>query len=163
MSGIALIAAQSENRVIGCGPDLPWNLKDEQQLFKDITLGGILVMGRKTFDSVGRPLPGRTTIVVTRNAAYQAEGCLVASSVEDALNKATRQGPELCVYIAGGGEIYAQTMHLAGSIHLTTVHITAEGDVFFPEVPKDEFTLVEEKKYSSSIDYTYRRYDRAEP
>ncbi len=160
MSDIALIAAQSENRVIGCGPDLPWNLKDEQQLFKDITLGGVLVMGRKTFDSIGRPLPGRTTILVTRNAAYQPDGCLMASSVEAALAKAAQQCPGTGVYIAGGGEIYAQTMHLASTIHLTTVHITVEGDVFFPEVPKNEFTLVEEKKYSSSIDYTYRRYER---
>ncbi len=161
MSGIALIAARSENGVIGCGPDLPWDLKDEQKLFRDITLGGVLVMGRKTFDSIGRPLPGRTTVIVTRNPAYQAKGCLIASSLEDALEKAAGQCAGLDIYIAGGGEIYAQTINLVDCIHLTTVHIKVEGDVFFPEIPKNEFTLVEEKKFSSSIDYTYRRYDRS--
>ena len=182
---IALVAAQAENRVIGQTPGaspehdtkhdvkhdvkhekkasgLPWHVEDEQKMFRRITMGGVLIMGRKTFDTIGKPLPGRTTIIMTRNARYQAEGCLIATSLDDAVRQATDIN-DAPIYIVGGGEIYHQAMCMADCIHLTTIHIRVEGDVFFPVLPDGEFTLVEEKTFSSNIDYTYRRYDRKRP
>ena len=154
---LALIAAQSENRVIGNGPDIPWRVKGEQALFKKITLGGVLIMGRKTFESIGRPLPGRTTIIVTRNPDYQVDGCLSATSVDAAIARAADTGDP--VFIAGGGQLYEQTIDQADELHLTTIHTTVDGDVLFPHVP-DDFMLVSEESFESNINYTYRFYRR---
>ena len=153
---IALIAAQSENGVIGRGMEIPWKVKGEQAMFKAITLGGSLIMGRRTFDAIGRPLPGRTTIVISRNRNLIIDGCQTAGSLKQALGLAS--GP---IFIAGGGQIYQQAMPLASAIHLTTIHTVVEGDVYFPDLPED-FELKEETKFSSNIDYTYRHFERPE-
>ena len=153
---LALIAAQSENRVIGRGSEIPWRVKGEQALFKRITMNGVLVMGRKTFESIGRPLPGRVTVIVTRNPAFSADGCEVATSLEDAL--AIARGHERPVFIAGGGELYEQSILQADALHLTTIHTVADGDVLFPEVP-DTYRLVSEELFESNINYTYRYYE----
>ena len=155
---IALVAAQSENHVIGNGPEIPWRVKGEQALFKKITMGGTLIMGRKTFDSIGRPLPGRTTIIVTRNPDYTADDCRVTGSLDEALAEAEKL--EKPVYVAGGGEIYRQAIERADALHLTTIHTDVEGDVFFPDLPAD-FQLVSEEHHASNIDYTYRYYERS--
>jgi len=155
---LALIAAQAENRVIGNGPDIPWKVKGEQALFKEITMDGTLIMGRKTFDSIGRPLPGRETIIVTRNPGYRAEGCHIANSLESAIELASELGRS--TFIAGGGELYALALPMADALHLTTIHTSVEGDVFFPEVP-DDFELKRETGYESNINYTYRYYERS--
>ena len=151
----ALVAAQAENRVIGHGPDIPWKVKGEQALFKEITMGGTLIMGRKTFDTIGRPLPGRETVIVTRNPDLEIENCHIATSLESALATAKELGRP--VFVAGGGELYQQALPLADEIHLTTIHTTVEGDVFFPEVP-EQFEIVAEKQFNSNINYTYRHY-----
>lgn len=155
---VAIIAAHAENKVIGKGAEIPWKVKGEQKLFKDITMGGTLVMGRKTYDTIGRPLPGRTTIVVSRDSGLKREGCLIVHSLEEALSRARQLGQP--VFVAGGGEIYRQAMDDADCLHLTTVHTTVEGDVLFPDFPADEFRLVEEKQFESNINYTYRRFER---
>jgi dihydrofolate reductase (trimethoprim resistance protein) len=155
---IALVAAQSLNQVIGNGPEIPWRVKGEQALFKKITMGGTLIMGRKTFESIGRPLPGRTTIIVTRNPDYTADDCLVTRSLDEALAEAGKL--ERPVYIAGGGEIYRQAIQRADALHLTTIHTEVEGDVLFPDLPAD-FKLVSEELHASNIDYTYRYYERS--
>lgn len=154
---IALVAAQSENRVIGRGIEIPWRVKGEQALFKRITTGGTLIMGRKTFDSIGRPLPGRTTIVVSRNPSLSIEGCEVAGTLDQAIEQAKLL--EKPIYIAGGGQLYEQSIALADTIHLTTIHTEVEGDVYFPELT-DEFRLVSEENFTSNIDYTYQVFDR---
>ena len=154
---LALVAAQSENRVIGRGIEIPWRVKGEQALFKKITMGGTLIMGRKTFDSIGRPLPGRTTIVVTRNKLLKIDGCEVTESLEEAVQLAEKIGKP--VFVAGGGQLYAQAINLADELHLTTIHTEIEGDVYFPPLPED-FRLVSEEKFNSNIDYTYRVYKR---
>ena len=154
---LALIAAQAENRVIGKGPDIPWKVKGEQALFKDITMNGTLIMGRKTFETIGRPLPGRETIIVTRNTRYTATGCHIAGSLEAAIECARELARP--TFIAGGGELYAQAMPVADTLHLTTIHTTADGDVLFPEVP-ETFKLITEAFHQSNIDYTYRHYRR---
>ncbi len=158
-TAIALVAAQSENRVIGRGNEIPWKVKGEQKLFKDITMGGTLVMGRKTFDSIGRPLPGRTSIIVTRDRSLTIDNCLVTHSLEAALEQAHEIGKP--IFVVGGGEIYQQALEQADEIHLTTIHTSVEGDVYFPELPEN-FTLSEEKQFESNINYTYRRYTRGQ-
>ncbi len=154
---LALVAAQSLNRVIGNGPDIPWRVKGEQKLFKDITMGGTLIMGRKTFESIGRPLPGRETIIVTRNPGYQIDQCHTSQSLTAAIKMAdTFERP---VFVAGGGELYAQALPLADRLHLTVIQAEVDGDVFFPPVP-DDFKLVREQNFHSNIDYTYRYFER---
>lgn len=155
---LAMIAAQSENRVIGNGPDIPWKVKGEQALFREITMNGTLIMGRKTFDAIGRPLPGRETIIVTRNPEFHAEGCLTADSLDAAIGLASEIGKP--TFVAGGGELYSLAMPMADALHLTTIHTSVEGDVFFPEVPED-FKLQRETGFESNINYTYRYYERS--
>lgn len=154
---IALVAAQAENRVIGRGQDIPWQVKGEQALFKKITMGGTLIMGRKTYDSIGRPLPGRTTIVVSRNADLAIEGCETATSLDAAISRAAAIGAP--IFIAGGGDLYRQALDQADELHLTTIHTEVVGDIYFPEVP-DSFEVVKEEPFQSNIDYTYRLLKR---
>jgi len=153
---IALVAAQARNGVIGAGNTIPWRVKGEQKLFRDVTIGGTLVMGRKTWDSIGRPLPGRETIVVTRQD-LTLEGALIASSLEAAFDTAAALAKPC--YVSGGGDLYAQTIDHAHAVHLTTIDTTVAGDIFFPSLP-DDFLLVTEKHYESNINYTYRHFER---
>ncbi len=155
---VHIIAARSKNNVIGRGSEIPWRVKGEQKLFKEITMNGTLIMGRITFESIGKPLPGRTTIIVTRNPAYHQANCMVSTSLEDALEEA--QLLDKPIYIAGGGEIYQQALGLADVVHLTTINAEIEGDVLFPSFPTPDFKLIEEKQFESNIDYTYQKFER---
>jgi dihydrofolate reductase (trimethoprim resistance protein) len=152
-----MVAAQSENQVIGRGLEIPWKVKGEQALFKKITINGTLIMGRKTFQSIGRPLPGRTTIVVSRDPDLTITGCETSTSLELAIARAAEINKP--IFIAGGGELYRQALDIADEIHLTTIHTKVEGDVLFPEVPAN-FRLVEEKAFTSNLNYTYRHFER---
>ena len=130
---IALVVAVARNGVIGAGGDLVWRISDDLKWFKKVTMGKPIVMGRKTHESIGKPLPGRANIVITRNADYAPEGVFVAPTVEAALDLAREEGAdEICVI--GGGEIYAQTLPIADRIYLTRVDAAPEGDVFFPDL-----------------------------
>lgn len=133
MSSIVVVAAVARNHVIGNAGDLPWRLPADMKRFKAITLDKPMVMGRKTFESIGRPLPGRRTIVVTRDARWSAEGVETASSLEAALALARAGGPDEIV-IAGGGEIYTQSLPSADAMRLTWVEAEPEGDARFPEI-----------------------------
>lgn len=155
---VSIIAAMSRNKIIGNGPDIPWKVKGEQKLFKEITSGGTLVMGRKTFDTIGRALPGRKTIIVTRQSEFTAENCMVVNSIEDALEKSSQLGRE--VFVAGGGEIYSQTINMADDLHLSVIDTDVEGDVKFPSFSESDFDIIEEKHFESNINYTYRHYHR---
>lgn len=128
-----IIVAMAENRVIGKDNDLPWRLSGDLKRFKAITMGKPIIMGRKTYDSIGRPLPGRTNIVITRNADWQAEGCKVAQNLEDAFSLAASEGAAEAMII-GGAEIYKQALPLVDRLELTLVRARVEGDAFFPEV-----------------------------
>jgi dihydrofolate reductase len=154
----SIVVARSVNGVIGKGSRIPWRVKGEQKLFKDITMGGVLIMGRKTFESIGRPLPGRETIVISRNPDYRPDGCATAPGLEAALAMAARM--DRPVYIVGGGEIYRDALPLVDGVHITTICDTIEGDVFFPDFPTDDFHLVTEERYDSNINYVYRYYER---
>lgn len=126
---ISLVVAMSENRVIGRDNGLPWRLSGDLRYFKAVTMGKPIVMGRKTYESIGRPLPGRRNIVLTRDPAYRAPGCEVCPDLEQAL-ALVGDVPE--VMIIGGGALYAATLDRADRIYLTEVHATVEGDTWFP-------------------------------
>jgi dihydrofolate reductase len=134
---IVLIAAVAENGVIGRGNALPWRLKSDMQRFRALTMGKPVVMGRKTYLSIGRPLEGRTTIVVSRDHSFSAPGIVVAPSLDSAL--AAARGDALrrnadAVIVAGGAEIYAQAMPLAAELAITHVHKRVDGDAHFPAI-----------------------------
>ena len=157
---VTIIAARSKNHVIGRGDEIPWRVKGEQKLFKELTMGGCMIMGRKTFESIGRPLPGRDTIIVTRNAAFSHEGCECVNDIPTALKLAQTKG--VPIHFVGGGEIYRQAfdLNIADVLHITTIQTEVEGDVYFPQIPENDFSIVDEKRYLSNIDYLYVRYER---
>ncbi len=167
---IVLIVAVAENGVIGAGGAMPWRLKSDMARFKALTSGRPVVMGRKTFDSIGRPLPGRTNIVVTRDLGFRAGGVVVAHSTNDALAIATgdalrRFATEIA--IIGGAEIYAQWMNSADRLEITEVHARPEGDTRFPAV--DSSTWEEAARVrnpagpNDSADFSYVTYRRRKP
>ena len=130
---ISIIVAQSENRVIGQSGDLPWRLSDDLKHFKKITSGHTIIMGRKTYASIGKPLPNRRNVVITRQTDLEINGCLVVNSLEDAIQM-TRDKGETEAFIIGGGEIYKQSLSIANKLYLTLVKTVIDGDTFFPEI-----------------------------
>lgn len=146
---LSLIVAAAQNNVIGRNNQLPWHLPQDLKYFKSVTLGKPIIMGRKTFDSIGKPLPGRTNIVITRQSDWQHGGVLVAASVPDAIALAAQlrnaQGQAVDeVMVIGGAEIYRGALPLADRVYLTRVHADVEGDAFFAELPIAEWKLVSE-------------------
>jgi dihydrofolate reductase len=134
---LVLVAAVARNGVIGADNRLLWRLSSDLKRFKALTMGKPLVMGRKTFESIGRPLPGRDTIVVTHDKAFAAEGTLVAHNLDAALTLAAERAAAMgadAIVIAGGGEIYAQTIDRAGRLAITEVAVEPEGDARFPRI-----------------------------
>lgn len=155
---ISLVAAMGANRVIGSGLNIPWRIPGEQRIFRRLTETKILAMGRKTFESIGKPLPNRTTIVISRQQGYQAFGCPVVNSLGEAIAVAKDHGNEL--FIAGGAEIYALSMPLAQRIYLTEIEQNLAGDAFFPEFNVSEFNRIHFEEVSASIPYTHSVYER---
>jgi dihydrofolate reductase len=127
---IALVVAISDNGVIGRSNELPWHLPADLKHFKALTMGHPMIMGRKTYESIGKPLPGRTTIIVTRDPEYKAEGCLIAHSIGAAITEARALDHER-ISIIGGAQIFEQALLLADTFYLTEVHADVPGDVFF--------------------------------
>jgi len=127
---VVLVAAVADNGVIGDGPDIPWRIPGEQAEFKALTMGHTLVMGRTTFESIGRPLPGRTTVVLTRDPSWSHEGVLVAGDIVSALALAAQQQGD--VMVAGGAQVYAAALPYATDQVLTLVHLAPDGDVRYP-------------------------------
>ena len=157
---ISLIAALSDNRVIGNAGKIPWRLSDDLRRFKERTLGHAIIMGRKTYESIGRPLPGRTNIVITRDATRDIPGCVVVGSLESALAKAQEIETEE-VFICGGGQIYAEALSLADRLYLTIVHANVEGDAFFPEHANTFGNVLESEAYEEAEDsLTYNTLER---
>ena len=165
---ISMIAAMSENRVIGRNNDLPWHLPDDFQFFKDTTRGHHVLMGRKNYESLPhsfRPLPNRTNVVITRNQHYEVpEGVFVVESLGNALELARKRG-EKEAFIIGGGEIYTLGLDYATKIYLTEIQAIVEGDVLFPEFDTEIWKEVQRRKHPSdakhlhSFDFvTYQRH-----
>lgn len=157
---ISLIAAMGRNRVIGKGAQIPWRIAGEQKRFKELTTGHHLIFGRKTYESIGKPLPKRDNIVVTRKVGYRAPGCTVACSLDDALTHCLDDEE---IFIGGGAEIYKEALPLATTIYLTTIERDFDGDVFFPEFSLDEFEEVSAERVEGEVPYVYRVYKRRVP
>ncbi|MDG9670722.1 dihydrofolate reductase [Hahella sp. CR1] len=130
---LSIVVARAENGAIGVENTLPWRLSNDLQYFKRVTMGKPIIMGRKTFDSIGRPLPGRTNIVVTRNKDWRHDGVSVAHSLEEAVSLAEREPVEE-VMLIGGAELYRQGLAAAQRVYLTEVKTSVQGDAFFPEL-----------------------------
>lgn len=147
---VSLVFAVARNGVIGRDNDLPWRLPDDLKRFKAITLGKPVVMGRKTFESIGRPLPGRENRVITRQLGFEAPGCRVFANLEEALT-----GPEDEVMVIGGGQIYAEALPLAGRLYLTEVEVEVEGDAYFPEIDPVEWREVSRETHAPDERHAY--------
>lgn len=158
MIDISIVAARSQNNVIGQDLEIPWRVKGEQQLFKRITMGGTLIMGRLTFESIGRPLPGRKTVIVSRNPDLQADACLTASNLNDALKTAFALAKP--IFVVGGGEIYRQTLPMAKWLHLTTIETEVQGNVHFPSFDRHDYQLLENETFESNLNYRYEKLER---
>jgi dihydrofolate reductase len=154
---ISLIAAMAENRVIGRDNTIPWDLPGDMKRFKAITMGHPVIMGRKTFESIGRPLPGRITIIITGKRDYRAEGCVVAHNLQDALAECADAEE---VFISGGGEVYREALPIASRIYLTVLHREVDGDTRFPEIPEDFVEVEREDMVEDEIPCTFILYER---
>jgi dihydrofolate reductase len=153
---LSLIVAMAANRVIGNDGNLPWHLPSDLARFKQITMGYPLIMGRKTYDSIGRPLPGRKTIVLSRQPAYQPTGCLVLTSLDAALKEVWDYDE---VFICGGEELYQEALPRCQRIYLTELEREIEGDTFFPEIP-EHFLTIEEDQVTEEESYRFRILQR---
>ena len=162
---VSAIVAVAKNGVIGAGGQIPWYLPADLAWFKKTTLGHHIIMGRNSFHSIGRPLPKRTNIVITRDPFFSAEGVLIAHSVEEALGMAFDDG-ETEAFIIGGGQIYRESIDLWDKLYLTSVDISPEGDVHFPEINQEEWveTWREERAADdkNEFDCTFRILERKE-
>ncbi len=158
---IALIAAQAENRVIGLNNQMPWHLPEDLQYFKKVTLGKPVIMGRKTFESIGRPLPGRTNIIVTRQAQWQAQGVVVAQTLEAAFELAAAEKPDELMVI-GGAQIYAETLPMAQRIYLTQINKAFEGDAWFPELGAEweQVSRQDGRSEKQGLGYSFLTFER---
>jgi len=136
---LSIIVAVADNGVIGSGNQLPWRLPDDLKRFKALSLGKPIVMGRKTFDSIGRPLPGRLNVVISRQPGLDIAGCTVVTSIDEAI-AAAQPAPE--IVIVGGADIYRQVLPRVRLIHLTRVHANVAGDVVFPKLEEHEWREV---------------------
>ncbi|MBI1286708.1 MAG: dihydrofolate reductase [Flavobacteriales bacterium] len=156
---ITIIVAADENNVIGKDNDLIWHLPDDLKFFKQKTSGHPIVMGRKTYESVGRPLPNRTNIIITRDKGFQAEGCVVVNALDEALSVAKDDE----IFIVGGAEIYKQAFPITDRIYLTRVHGTFDGDRFFPELGnewKEVESVLHPKDEKHVCAFTFKTYEK---
>lgn len=160
---ISAIVAMSKNRVIGKDNQMPWHLPADLQYFKKTTLHHHIILGRKCYESIGKPLPRRVNIIVTRNKDWKMEGGVVLHSLEAALDYAKSAG-ETEVFITGGGEIYKQSMDWWDKLYLTEVDIETDGEIFFPEMKWDEWDLLSAEQHLSGVknayNYAFKVYKR---
>lgn len=160
---LSVLAAMGENRVIGRDGELPWRLPAELARLKQLTTGHCLLMGRKTWESIGRPLPKRTSIVITRDPDYDAPGALVVPDFDAAIEAARARG-ESEAFVFGGASIYALALPRADTLYLTLVHASPEGDVRFPDFDDAEWKLVRESQHPAderhAHAFTFQEYER---
>ena len=154
---ISLIAAADQNRVIGDGEKMLWHIPEDFRFFKTTTMGKPIIMGRKTFESIGRPLPGRTNIVITRQPGWQAEGVTTASSVNEAIEMAEKLGTDE-IMVIGGGQVYAQALQSATRVYLTQIQGVYNGEALFPELPSADWREVS-RKHGTECDKVGVSYD----
>lgn len=160
---VSAIVAAAQNQVIGDGADIPWRLSSDLKYFKRTTLNHHIIMGRKTFDSIGKPLPKRTNIVLTRNPHYLGNGIIVAHTIEEALTVAYDNDEEE-VFIIGGGDIYQHSMPFWDRVYLTRVDATPDGNVVFPKLLDTDWKLVSSESHVAGerddFDFRFEVYER---
>jgi dihydrofolate reductase len=158
---ISIIVAASANNVIGASGRLPWKLSDDLKRFKELTMGKPIVMGRLTWESIGRPLPGRQNIVLTRQNEFAADGCDVVASPADALAVAANAEE---IMVIGGSQVYELFLPKAARLYMTRVHAEIEGDAFFPDIDGDAWRLVDHASHeadaANEFAYEFRVYER---
>ncbi|MFW2440148.1 MAG: type 3 dihydrofolate reductase [Arenicellales bacterium] len=148
---ISIIVAMDEGRVIGAEGGMPWHLPADLKFFKSVTMGKPIIMGRSTYESIGKPLPGRTNIVITRNNGLKLDGCRLAHSVDEALAIAKEESAEE-VMIIGGGKIYEQTLERVDRLYLTQIAVHMVGDTYFPVIKPDEWQEVSRLQHAADGD-----------
>lgn len=160
---ISCIVAVAQNNIIGKDNDIPWYLPADLQYFKKTTLGHTVIMGRNCYASIGRPLPKRTNIIVTRDPFFISSSCKIARSIPEALSLAHSEG-ESEVFIIGGGQIYDQSLELWDKLYLTEVDLKVDGDIFFPEIDFKKWKLTSsetfEKNDNNEYNYTFKIYEK---
>lgn len=153
---IALVVAHGTNRVIGNQGQIPWDLPEDLHHFRDLTTGYAIVMGRKTYESIGRPLPGRLNIVVSRTVNFEGENLMTVSSIEEAIKAAGDRD----VYFSGGAKIYEESLPLVERMYITEVDGAFDGDAFFPEYDTSQFERIVEKEFHEELPYRFVTYIR---
>lgn len=153
---IGLIVAYGKNRVIGNKGCIPWRIKGEQRRFKELTTGNVVVMGRRSYEEIGRPLPNRMTYVVSRTKNFDQEGVKTVSSIQEAIDLAGDKN----VYISGGAGIYKEAMPYVEKMYITEVDLEPEGDTFFPDFNEDDYIREVDEEIDGEIPYKYVTYTR---
>lgn len=151
---ISLIVAAAENNAIGKDNQLLWHLPNDLKFFKNTTWGMPVIMGRKTFEAVNKPLPGRINIVITRQAEWKAEGTITATDLNDALQKAKATNCNE-IFVIGGGEIYKQSLEIADKIYITRVHAVLDGDTFFPVIDETKWQQTSLQEFAADEKHQY--------
>lgn len=159
---ISLIVAMSSNRVIGLNNRMPWHLSADLKRFKQITLGSAVLMGRKTYESIGRPLPGRTNIIISKNPHYQQNGCLVFNDIQEGITNACAHADE--VFVIGGAMLYEAALPIANTLYLTEIKKEFHGDTFFPKWRRNDWIEVEREDIDDDPDavfsYSFLKFAR---
>jgi len=161
MKKLAMIVAASSNDVIGADGGMPWHLSADLKRFKKLTMGHHIIMGRKTYESIGRLLPGRTTVIISRQPAFKVDGAVIANSLQAALEIAATDD---CPFITGGAQIYQLALPWVTDIHLTRIHQSAEGDTVLPQIDWNDWALVDSQTFATQsppeLQYTFEDYQR---
>lgn len=159
MTCLSIIVAVARNRVIGVNNSLPWHLPEDLKRFRALTMGHHIIMGRKTYQSLGRLLPGRTTVIVTRNADYHVDGAIIAHTLADAINACADDSE---VFLIGGAELFESGLPLADKLYLTSIDASYDGDVFFPEFAQADWRQVSQEAHvsESGLAFHYINYTK---
>lgn len=153
---IALIVALAKNHVIGNNGYIPWKIKGEQKRFKDLTMGNVAIMGRRSFEEIGRPLPNRTTIVVSSTKEYTGENCFTVRSLQEAIELAGNKD----VFISGGARLYEEALPIVEKMYITEIDKNVDGDTYFPQFAEEDFIKELNERVEGEIPYTYVTYTR---
>lgn len=153
---IALIVAYAKNQVIGNKGCIPWKIRGEQKRFKELTTGNVVIMGRRSFEEIGKPLPNRTTIVVSATKNFTGENCYTVGSLQEAIKLAGDRD----VFISGGARLYEEALPIVDKMYITEIDKTIEGDTYFPQFEQRDFIKEINERFEGEIPYTYVTYTR---
>lgn len=156
---IALIVAYSKNRVIGNEGCIPWKIPGEQKRFKELTTGNVVIMGRRSYEEIGKPLPNRTTIVISNTRNFDSDNCFTASSLTQAIEMAGNRD----IYISGGSALYKEAISIVDKMYITEIDKVIDGDTYFPEFNELDFIKEIDEKFMGTIPFTYITYTKIKP